>query len=134
MALVVTHSGGPGPYTLHDPRLGLALSRARGVEASERGPRIVIISPEEGKVHSAPLDIDIRFEPQDGSPIDLSTLKVTYGKLVCIDLTSRVLPYASPEGIRVHQALFPAGTHTITIAIADRQGTLASRTLTIALR
>jgi hypothetical protein len=94
----------------------------------------VVLSPAEAQVHSAPLDLAIRCRAEDDSPIELSTLKVSYGKLLPLDITPRVLPYASPEAIQVRRASFPAGTHTLRISVADTRGRVASRTLTIALR
>jgi hypothetical protein len=115
-------------------RLSLPPGRGKGAAAPDRGPEIIVISPAEGQVHSGPLDIDIRFRAEDDSPIDLSTLKVTYGRLLPLDITPRVLPYASPEAIQVHRASFPAGTHTIRISVADTRGRVASRTLTLVLQ
>ncbi len=54
-------------------------------------------------------------------------------KLFPINITDRVLPYASPEGIRIEKAKFPSGKHFVKISIADRQGRLSSRTLTIVI-
>lgn len=98
------------------------------------GPRILVVSPDDRAVHSVPLDIEIRFMPQDEAAIDLATLAVTYVKLLSIDITDRVRPYASPGGIRIEKAAFPRGKHTIRISIADARGRLASRALTVTIR
>ncbi len=98
------------------------------------GPRILVVSPEEGIPHSVPLSIDIRFVPEGESGVNLSTLRVEYVKLFSINITDRVLPYASPEGIRIQKTQFPSGKHFVKISIADRQGRFSSRTLTIVIQ
>lgn len=99
-----------------------------------QGPRIVVIKPEEGVVHSIPLDIDVRFVLAEESGVDLSTLKVEYVKLFSINITDRVLPYASPDGIRIPKTQFPSGKHTVKISVADRPGRFSSRTFTIVIQ
>jgi hypothetical protein len=103
-------------------------------EPLDRSPRIVVVSPHDRPVHSVPLDIDIRFIPQDETAIDLATLDVKYLKLLSIDITDRVRPYASPEGICIEKAAFPPGKRTILISIADTRGRLASRALTVTVQ
>jgi hypothetical protein len=67
--------------TLSSPGSGRPHSRGKGAAAPNQGPEIIVLSPAEGQIHSGPLDIDIRICVEDDSPIDLSTLKVSYGKL-----------------------------------------------------
>ncbi len=66
--------------------------------------------------------------------MDLKTLYVEYVKLWGINITDRVRPYATPEGIQVENAKFPTGNHTVKISIADIAGNFSSRTFSVKIR
>jgi hypothetical protein len=103
-------------------------------EKEDFGPRIRVIKPPEGQLVTPPLDIEVQFHPQNDAAVDLVTLEVKYVKFVSIDITDRVRPYATPEGIRVTGVSFPKGKHTIRISIADNRGALTSRLLTVTIQ
>ena len=95
------------------------------------GPAINVIAPKGNMVQIAPFDLDIRFEQRGASVVDLASLKVFLMKLWDIDITDRVRPYVSGDGIHVTHADFPKGQHTIKITIADHEGHESSRTMTV---
>ena len=95
------------------------------------GPGIKVIAPRENTVQTAPFHIDIRFEQRGAAMVDLASLKVFLMKLWDIDITDRVRPYVSGDGIHVTHADFPKGQHTIKIAIADHEGHESARTMTV---
>jgi hypothetical protein len=103
-------------------------------ETSIQGPAIKVVAPAEGGVQSTTFDIDIRFEPEKQTSVDLTSLQVTLMTLWGIDITERVRPYASLEGIRMTHADFPKGQHTLKIAIADDEGHVSSRTMTVMIQ
>jgi len=91
------------------------------------GPEVDVLTPENGKPYKPPVEISIRFIPKDGADIDLSTLKVEYLKFITIDLTKRVRPYATKEGIEIPKTSLPSGTHTIRLTIGDVSGGITRR-------
>jgi len=95
------------------------------------GPAIKVIAPKGNMVQIAPFDLDIRFEQRGAAVVDLASLKVFLMKLWDIDITDRVRPYVSGDGIHVTHADFPKGQHTIKITIADHEGHESSRTMTV---
>ena len=99
----------------------------------DTGPAIVVVSPAEGGVYRAPVNVDIRFEPRD-APVDLSTLAVQYLKFFSIDITDKVRPYASATGVHMHDADLPSGRHSIRVSIADTAGNRASRKMTLTVQ
>lgn len=101
---------------------------------SNQGPAIMVVAPAEDRVQSTPFDIDIRFTPEGRTSVDLATLQVTLMKLWGIDITERVRPYASLDGIHMTHADFPKGQHTLKIAIADNEGHVSSRTMTVMIQ
>lgn len=66
--------------------------------------------------------VSVLFEPRENVPVDLGTLKVVVQKMFDIDITERVTPYASPQGISIDDAKVPSGEHLIEISVADVQG------------
>jgi hypothetical protein len=97
---------------------------------SAKGPEISLIRPKDGGIYAGPLEIDVRFIPRTG-PVDLKTLNVEYVKLWGIDITGRIRPYATKEGIKLQNAQFPSGNHRVKISIGDAGGNFSSRTFSV---
>jgi len=107
-------------------------SAPKEAEAS-RGPEISLVRPKDGGTYAGPFEIDVRFVPRTGS-VDLNTLNVEYVKLWGINITERVRPYITKEGIRLQNAQFPSGQHRIKISIADVAGNFSSRTFSVRIQ
>lgn len=105
--------------------------RPRGL--SEAGPGIEIIKPMEGAVIPTPAELLIRFLPKNVT-IDLSSLKVTLMKFIPIDLTDRLKPYLSAEGIAVKDAKVPTGTYRVRITLSDAQGKSSTKEISFEIR
>jgi hypothetical protein len=90
------------------------------------GPIIEILKPSDERQAPSPLQISIRFAPRL-SPIDLETLKVSIVKFVNIDITDRVKPYATRDGIELKEAKIPAGKHRVRISLGDTTGSVTVR-------
>jgi len=73
------------------------------------GPEIEVVVPEVNNEYKAPVKIVVLFLPRDGKEVDLSKLKVEALKFFNIDLTKRVLPYTTKEGIKIENAKLPKG-------------------------
>jgi len=98
------------------------------------GPRIVIHSPnvnvaDKPTIH-APLKLDVEFDPTDGTQVDMGSLKVIYLKLWGIDITDRIRPYLTSDGIHADNADLPLGEHSIEIDIKDTLGRVTRTTMT----
>ena len=94
--------------------------------AELEAPRIVIEN-KSGLAESAtaPAHIKMRFEPADGTQIDISSFQVLYQFGVFRkDITARILPYVtlSASGLTgIVPSNLPPGTHTLIIRIRDSQ-------------
>jgi hypothetical protein len=97
----------------------------------EGGPEITVIEPvlKPGTAVRSPMNIRVSFRPQQGAQIDVRSLRVTYLKLFGIDLTPRIAPYATVQGIAATNVEIPPGSHRIQIAIKDTLGRLTERTI-----
>lgn len=119
--LITPEEGAMAP-TLADPHA----VRERGLFSSvpveqNNGPVIKMEKPNFADANTSPLEILIRFSPREAS-VDLSTLKVTLVKLFDIDLTDRVRPYVSKEGLHIPDAQLPSGEHTVRVTLGDTDG------------
>jgi hypothetical protein len=101
-----------------------AASKTFGAELE--APRIVVENQGgAAEPATAPAHIQIRFEPADGTQIDISSFQVLYQLGVFRkDITARILPFVTltASGLTgVMPANLPPGTHTLIIRIRDSQ-------------
>lgn len=90
-----------------------------------RGPSVTVVSPPPGAglVHS-PLDLKLIFQAHGGAMIDVDSVVVTYRKKPAIDITQRIKPFITADGIDVSQAEVPPGTHQFLVRLKDKDGRL----------
>lgn len=86
------------------------------------GPDIKVVKPRVDDEYKPPVEIIVLFVPKDGKEVDLSKLRIECLKLFTIDLTERVLPYATKEGIKIENAKLPTGKHKIRVTVEDVDG------------
>ena len=91
------------------------------------GPEIVVSQPQENVPYNPPIPILVHFIPNNGRDVDLTKLKIEVLKIITIDITPRVLPYATKEGIKVEKASLPPGEHKIRVIIGDVSGGMTER-------
>ena len=92
-----------------------------GREDISAGPAIEVVEPLNGGRLPMPIQVLVRFAPRS-EPVDLASLKVTLIKFISIDITDRIRPYVTAEGIQVPEAKIPSGKHRVRITLADRAG------------
>jgi hypothetical protein len=74
------------------------------------GPDIKVVKPETQEKYRSPIRIIILFLSKNGK------------KVFTVDLTERILPYTTEEGIKIENAKLPAGNHKIRITVWDAEG------------
>jgi hypothetical protein len=88
-----------------------------------RDPEIRIESPRlNGGAIDSPFHLTVTFKPHNHVAIDLDSVKVTYLKDPPVDLTTRVRPFTTVDGINVPEMEMPAGEHAIRIELNDTDG------------
>ena len=97
---------------------------ARAVaELPKNGPVIKIQTPPIGAELSPPFALDVLFEPRlGGTAAKMETLKVTYLKVIEVDVTDRFKPYIKDNRLFVEKANVPQGRHRLKITITDLDG------------
>ncbi len=104
-----------------------------GREGLDTGPLISVLKPSLEEALSPPIEVAVKFAARH-APIDLSSLKVTVVKFFSFDITDRVLPFIKPDGIQIPDAQLPSGEHTVRISLADAEGGVSSKQVTIKVR
>lgn len=102
-----------------------------GENLPKDGPDIKIISPSQDREMRSPFKLAVRFTPRSGSQVDLSTFRVECLKIITVDLTSRVRPYLTSNGIEMENVKIPAGNHRIRLSVADTMGNVTVEVFTI---
>jgi hypothetical protein len=99
-----------------------------------RGPTVAIVSPSPaaGAIQS-PLNLKITFDPHGGSRVDADSVLLTYMRTPAIDLTQRIRPYITANGIYVIDAEVPPGTHTLRVDVSDTDGRTSSADFTFSV-
>jgi hypothetical protein len=94
-----------------------------------RGPTVDQVSPPaDATVPSGgSLEFDITFAPHNGASIDPTKVRITYLKQPEIDLTQRLKPFITPQGIEARDVAVPPGAHMIRIEVTDSEGRSTSQ-------
>jgi hypothetical protein len=95
---------------------------------------VVVLSPapDAGVVRS-PVDLLLKFETYGGAAIDPLSVKMVYLKTPAVNLTQRISSLVTPNGIEVHAAEIPPGTHHIRVEIKDNAGRTGSTVFPVAV-
>ena len=115
----------PEEAKLPPPKVAVALS-ARGVT---RGPQIELI-PEADPTHS-PTHFQLKFVAHGGATIDPASVQMTYLRTPDVDLTLRIKPFVTGNGIDIPSAVVPAGAHSLRIDLRDSDGRVGTLNFTI---
>jgi hypothetical protein len=88
-----------------------------------RRPTAVVVSPPPNAgVVKSPLSLKVRLQAYGGAKIDPDSIVVTYRKTPLINITQRIMPFISADGIVVPDAEVPPGVHEFRIELKDNHG------------
>jgi hypothetical protein len=88
-----------------------------------RGPEVIFVAPPPtAGLVASPLNLKIRFKTRGGSEIDRNSVVITYTKIPAIDVTQRLIPFISNDGIDAKDAELPPGMHRFRIDVKDVDG------------
>lgn len=96
---------------------------------ADNGPSISV--PNLEVKESSQFTLEVRLNARDGAASDLSTLRVECLKNPVIDLTPRLIPYISTEGIKIDRTTLPPGLHYFRVSVNDVRGRLSEKDFTI---
>jgi hypothetical protein len=88
----------------------------RGVNA---GPSLIQMLPPRGGATRSPFRLWFRF----AMPCDPATITLSLPKQPSVDLTSRIKPYVTAQGVDIPDAEAPPGNYKLRFVIRDASGT-----------
>lgn len=115
----------PEEAKLPPPKLAVAMS-ARGVT---RGPQIEAVQDVD-PTHS-PTHFMLKFTAHGGARIDPATVQMTYLRTPDVDLTPRIKPFVTDNGIDIPNAVVPPGSHMLRIDLKDSDGRAGTLNFTL---
>lgn len=101
----------------------------------KNGPLIKIDRPALTAELSPPFPVEVTFEPRPGgAPVKMESLKVTYLKVIEVDVTDRFKPYIKENRLIVEKANVPQGRHRLKILISDQNGNQTAEILQVTVK
>jgi hypothetical protein len=94
-----------------------------------RKPNVILTSPEASV--SSPFNLQFKFEAHGGSKIKPNTFRIVYMRTPNVDLTARVKPFLTADGVEMTGAEVPPGQHMIKVTIADSENREGSAVFTL---
>jgi hypothetical protein len=96
-----------------------------------RRPNVTVIwpPPAAGALQS-PINLKLQFRAFGGAVVDPNSVVVTYLKIPAIDITQRIMPFISADGINISQAEVPPGQHRFWIELKDNDGRIGGTEFT----
>lgn len=88
--------------------------------AITRRPDLQLVSPE--KAVTSPFNLQLKFQAHGGSTIRPDSFHLIYLKNPIVDLTPRVRPYVTANGVDMAGAEAPPGQHMMEAKISDSDG------------
>jgi len=101
-----------------------------GREVPNTGPSIEVITPLDGGQSQVPFEIVVNFSPRH-APVDVSTVRVHVVKFVAINITKRVKPFISEQGIHIPDAKVPPGKYIVRVRVEDADGGRSVRNISL---
>lgn len=96
-----------------------------------RGPGVDRLAPPPIGIGGDPFRFAVKFKPRNGVAIDPAKVRVTYRREVDVDLTARIKPFISADGIDAAAVIVPPGRHLIEIEATDREGRVGRGQITL---
>ncbi|HZP98356.1 MAG TPA: hypothetical protein VFB13_02380 [Reyranella sp.] len=87
-----------------------------------RGPAIRQISPADPVAANKPFDLHVEFAGRGGEKINPATAQIAILRGGNVNITDRVKPYITANGIEMPAAMVPAGTYVLQVTVSDAGG------------
>ncbi len=87
-----------------------------------RGPAIRQVSPASAVAANQPFDLRVEFAGRGGEKINPASAQVLILRGNNVDVTSRLKPFITANGIAMPNAMVPPGTYVLQVAVSDAGG------------
>lgn len=97
-------------------------SSSKAGRAISRGPAIRQVSPAAPVAANQPFALQIEFAARGGEKINPASTQVMILRGDTVNVTQRLQAYVTPTGIVIPNAMVPAGTYVLQVAVSDTGG------------
>jgi len=87
-----------------------------------RGPAIRQVSPAGAVAPNQPFTLKVEFAGRGGEKINPASVQVAVLRGNNVDVTSRIKPYVTANGIEIPNAMVPAGVYALQVTVSDAGG------------
>lgn len=87
-----------------------------------RGPAIRQVSPSAAVAPNQPFNLKVEFAGRGGEKINPASVQVAVLRGNNVDVTSRIKPYVTANGIEIPNAMVPAGIYALQVTVSDAGG------------
>ena len=87
-----------------------------------RGPAIRQISPDGAVAANKPFDLHVQFAGRGGEKINPASAQIAILRGSNVNITDRVKPYITANGIEMPAAMVPPGTYVLQVTVSDAGG------------
>lgn len=87
-----------------------------------RGPAIRQVSPANTVTANAPFDLNVQFAGRGGEKINPATAQITILRGGNINITDRLRPFITANGIEMPAAMVPPGSYVLEVRVSDAGG------------
>lgn len=95
---------------------------SRAGRSITRGPAIRQVSPASSVGANQPFALKVEFAGRGGEKINPATAQVAVLRGNDINITDRLKPYITANGIEIADARVPAGTYVLQVSVSDAGG------------
>ena len=114
---------GTGIWLVTNQEAALPLSAdSKAGRSITRGPAIRQVSPAGAVAANKPFDLHVDFAGRGGEKINPSSAQITILRGSNINITDRLKPFITANGIEMPAAMVPPGTHVLQVAVSDAGG------------
>ena len=135
VALADVRAQGAGVWLVTGPEAALPPSASSKAGRSiTRGPAIRQVSPAVAVAPNQPFALKVEFAGRGGEKINPASAQVTVLRGSDVNITQRLKPYITANGIEIPNAMVPAGTYVLQVAVSDAGGRQSTANIEIEAR
>ncbi len=97
-------------------------SASKAGRAITRGPAIRQVSPEGAIPSNQPFALKVEFVGRGGEKINPASVNIAVLRGDTVDITSRLKPYVTANGIEIANAMVPPGSYALQVTVSDTGG------------
>ncbi len=114
---------GAGVWLINSQEAALPPSHTSNAGRSiTRGPAIRQISPDGTVAANKPFDLRVQFAGRGGEKINPASAQLAILRGNNVNITDRLKPYITANGIEMPAAMVPPGTYVLQVTVSDSGG------------